>query len=50
MNFENWTNGELAKIRVFKFDYFILPLLLVPKHIMFIVKDCSIKAEKRDLS
>ena len=34
MNFENWTNGEpqyLAKIRVFKVDYFILPLFLVPK-------------------
>ena len=28
LNFENWTNGEpqwLAKIRVFKVDYFILP-------------------------
>ena len=22
LNFENWTNGELAKIRVFKVDYF----------------------------
>ena len=34
LNFENWTNGEpqqLAKIRVFKVDYFILPLSLVPK-------------------
>ena len=34
MNFENWTNGEphkLAKIRVFKVDYFILPLFLGPK-------------------
>ena len=34
LNFENWTNGEpqqLAKIRVFKVDYFILPLFLVPK-------------------
>ena len=34
MNFENWINGEpqkLAKIRVFKVDYFILPLFLVPK-------------------
>ena len=33
-NFENWTNGEpqqLAKIRVFKVDHFILPLFLVPK-------------------
>ena len=38
-NFENWTNVEpqqLAKIRVnwlqvFKVDYFILPLFLVPK-------------------
>ena len=29
LNFENWTNG--AKIRVFKIDYFILPLFLVPK-------------------
>ena len=34
LNFENWINGEpqqLAKIRVFKVDYFILPLFLVPK-------------------
>ena len=34
LNFENWTNGEpqeLAKIRVIKVDYFILPLFLVPK-------------------
>ena len=34
MNFENWTNGEpqqLAKIRLFKVDYFILPLFLGPK-------------------
>ena len=34
LNFENWTNGELqllAKIRVFKVDYFIRPLFLVPK-------------------
>ena len=34
LNFANWTNGEpqwLAKIRVFKVDYFILPLFLVPK-------------------
>ena len=34
LNFENWTNGEpqyLAKIRVFKVDYFILPSFLVPK-------------------
>ena len=34
LNFENWTNGEpqqLAKIRVFKVDYFILPLFLLPK-------------------
>ena len=34
MNFENWTSGEpqyLAKIRVFKVDYFILPLFLAPK-------------------
>ena len=34
LNFENWTSGELhylAKIRVFKVDYFILPLFLVPK-------------------
>ena len=33
MNFENWTSGEpqyLAKIRVFKVDYFILPLFLGP--------------------
>ena len=33
LNFENWTNGEpqyLAKIRVFKVDYFLLPLFLVP--------------------
>ena len=33
LNFENWTHGEpqqLAKIRVFKVDYFILPLFLVP--------------------
>ena len=34
LNFDNWTNGkpqQLAKIRVFKVDYFILPLFLVPK-------------------
>ena len=34
LNFENWTNGKpqyLAKIRVFKVDYFIPPLFLVPK-------------------
>ena len=34
MNFENWISGglqKLAKIRVFKVDYFILPLFLVPK-------------------
>ena len=34
LNFENWTNGEpqlLAKIRVFKVDYFILQLFLTPK-------------------
>ena len=34
LNFENWTNGEpqqLAKIKVFKVDYYILPLFLVPK-------------------
>ena len=34
MNFENWTSGEpqyLAKIRVFKVDYFILSLFLAPK-------------------
>ena len=34
MNFENWISGgpqKLAKIRVFKVDYFILPILLVPK-------------------
>ena len=34
MNFENLTSGEpqyLAKIRVYKVDYFILPLFLVPK-------------------
>ena len=34
LNFENWTNGEpqqLAKFRVFKIEYFILPLFLVPK-------------------
>ena len=34
LNFENCTNGDaqyLAKIRVFKVDYFILPLFLVPK-------------------
>ena len=34
LNFENWTNEEpqyLAKIRVFKVDYFILPSFLVPK-------------------
>ena len=33
MNFENWTKREpqwLAKIRVFKVDYFILKLFLVP--------------------
>ena len=34
LNYENWTNREpqlLAKIKVFKVDYFILPLFLVPK-------------------
>ena len=34
LNFKNWINGgpqKLAKIRVFKFDYFILPLFLMPK-------------------
>ena len=34
LNFENWTNGEpqyLAKIRVFKVDYIILPLFLDPE-------------------
>ena len=34
LNFENWTNGEpqwRAKIRVSDYDYFILPLFLVPK-------------------
>ena len=34
LSFENWTSREpqyLAKIRVFKADYFILPLFLVPK-------------------
>ena len=34
LNFENWTIEEpqqLAKIRAFKVDYFILPLFLVPK-------------------
>merc|ERR1712086_351841 len=34
LNFENWTSGEpqyLAKIRVFKVDYFIIPLFLAPK-------------------
>ena len=34
LNFENWTNGQLqylAKIRVFKIDYLILPLFLVQK-------------------
>ena len=34
LNFESWTNGEpqqLAKLRVFKVDYFILPLFLVSK-------------------
>ena len=33
LNFENWTNGEpqLAKIKVFKVDYFIRPLFLLPK-------------------
>jgi hypothetical protein len=34
LNFENWTNREhqlLAKIRVFKVDYLILPLFLLPK-------------------
>ena len=33
LNFENWTNGApqyLSKIRVFKVNYFILPLFLVP--------------------
>ena len=33
-NFENWTIGEpqwLAKIRVSKVEYFILPLFLVSK-------------------
>ena len=31
LNFENWTNGEPAKIRVCKVDHFILPLFLMPK-------------------
>ena len=34
MNFKNWINGgpqKLAKTRVCKVDYFILPLFLVPK-------------------
>ena len=34
LNLENWNNGEpqqLAKIRDFKVDYFILSLFLVPK-------------------
>ena len=34
LNFENWTYGKpqyLAKIRVFKVDYFIPPLISVPK-------------------
>ena len=34
MNFDNWTSGEpqkLAKITVFKVEYFIPPLILVPK-------------------
>jgi hypothetical protein len=34
LNFENWSNGEtqhLAKIRVFKVDYFILSVFLLPK-------------------
>jgi hypothetical protein len=34
LNFEDLTSGEpqyLAKIRVFKVDYFILPLFLAPK-------------------
>ena len=34
LNFENWTNSDpqyLVKIRVFKVNHFILPLLLVPK-------------------
>ena len=34
LNFEKWANGEpqqLAKIRLFKVDYFILPLFLAPK-------------------
>ena len=34
MNFENWTSGEpqyLAKITVFKVEYFIPPLFSVPK-------------------
>ena len=34
LNFESWINGEpqqLAKIRVFKVDYFSLSLFLVPK-------------------
>ena len=34
LNFENWTSVEpqfLAKIRVFKVYYFILPLFMVPK-------------------
>ena len=34
LNFENWTSGgpqKLAKIKVFKVNYVILPLFLVPK-------------------
>ena len=31
LNFENWTNGELAKIRACKVEYFILPLFLTSK-------------------
>ena len=34
LNFKNWTNGgpqKFAKIRIFKVDYFILPLFLIPK-------------------
>ena len=34
LNFENWTSGgpqKLAKIRVFKVNYVILPLFLVQK-------------------
>ena len=35
LNFENWISGggaqKLAKIKVFKVNYFILPLFVVPK-------------------